>query len=116
VDAQDTLGLSANGQLSNLNWSNLNGTIYGYGSGSNADFTNVEIETDLVAYTCILSPQNASGYFAVPCPVGDFAVNFTDLVDYTLEGNNLTKTTRGPTSGPQNPVVEGWLSYRASPP
>jgi hypothetical protein len=113
VDAPDALGLSTDGQLGNLNWGNLNGTIYGYGSGSYANFTNVEVETNLVAYNCILSPQNASGYFAVPCPIGNFPVNFTDLVDYTAEGNNLTITT-GPTSGPANPVAEGWLSYRAS--
>jgi len=109
--AQDWYGLGQNG-----NWNNVNGTIYGYGSGSTANFTKVEFETVLNAYSCFVSPQGASGYFAVPCaspPASGMVASGMGSAAYTLEGNNLLITT-GPTFGNQG--SNSWLSYRSVAP
>jgi hypothetical protein len=107
VDAPDWYGLGANG-----NWNNVNGSIYGYGSGSNANFTNARLKTVVRAYSCFLGPD-ATGYFAVPCPMGTPMVASLDKAQYTKEGNNL-KIDAAPTFACQG--TECWIYYTSSAP
>jgi hypothetical protein len=112
TSAPDMYGL---GQSNN--WSNVNGTIYGFGNGSQAIFTNVEVETVLHAYSCFGNPQGPSGYFptvGTSCAGVPLDATVTVPVSVTQETNNLTKFTVQPTGACQG--SECWLSYRSSPP
>jgi hypothetical protein len=89
----------------NLNhWNQVSGGIFGSGNGTQAVFTNIQIQTLLRAYTCILAPQDKTGYDAQPCNVPPNHVPFWDyrvlsgqvvLAVGTGESNNLTN---GPTT------------------
>jgi hypothetical protein len=107
VDAPDWYGLGTNG-----NWNDVNGAIYGYGSGSTAEFTRARLKTVLRAYSCFLGPD-ATGYFAIPCPMGNPIVATLDKAQYTKEGNNLT-IDGAPTFTCEG--TECWIYYTSSAP
>ena len=92
VSAKDEMGL-------NNNWTSITGSILGEGGNSQANFTNVSIDQVINTYSCILAPQDATGYFAEPCPnpTNPFQYNWvlagaSGMSDVSGETNNLNNT------------------------
>lgn len=85
IGATDTMGLAGN-------WTSVSGSILGRGGGSQAKFTNAQIEQVLRAYSCFSAPQAASGYVPVSCSSpSTLDISATDTtIDPTAESNNFT--------------------------
>jgi hypothetical protein len=96
VSAPDLFGLSGN-------WTQVSGTILGYGGGSSAIFSNATFQIELSAFTCFEQPLSTNGdgvpVFCPP-PTNTFESQFEPsategLVGLTAEGNNLIDSPVG---------------------
>lgn len=91
VSSPDTFGLAGN-------WTNVSGSIYGLGGGSESFFTNTQFKQLIQAYSCFVEPSDASGYSPQACtpPVTKFPLTTLfdlsaapETVDVTAETNDL---------------------------
>jgi len=112
ISAKDEMGLTGN-------WTNVGGTVYGAGGGSRAVFTNTQVQTNVVAYSCYTAPAGPTGYTPQGCappPPYDFFAQFFYLkaspADYfpTGESNNLTNDPVTFSCGD----YDCWLNYNST--
>lgn len=114
--ARDTYGL-------NGNWTEISGSILGFGGGSQATFHNTTMSTLLGAYSC-LAPTTAAS-----CPSGSLPTEVVhELVYYagpyysgvTAESNNLVPVIGSPPTHEPTDLLcrvdQCWLWYGSSAP
>jgi hypothetical protein len=118
ISAADGLGLSGN-------WTEVSGSLLGSGNGSGASFTKTQIYQVLRAYSCVVAPQDATGFTPQPCspPAGPFDIALLSHIELsatpTIVSGFQTQESNNLTNGPVTFVCEAfdcWLSYNSSSP
>jgi hypothetical protein len=113
MSAPDEVGLAGN-------WTNIGGTVYGAGSGSQAVFTNAQLQTSVAAYSCYTAPAGPTGYSPQGCvpPALNLTFGIPSLLTAspasyypTAESNNLTND---PVTFYCDSDYDCWLNYNST--